>query len=1080
MLSKLFKKHKKELKDLIDFKYDDKSVNIAISLNEATPEVKSYLELIIEELEDEDIAVFSNDVLTIPHKNIYQISEENLKIFGFPDTFDGRMEVELEGLINQDNSMFIIHLYDNNGTEIIPYKIIGSILHITSKTYYFLPENIYNIFVAREKTTESSDFKKYQFIELVQNDVTDKVKFIGLNENDFVETVSNIELNITENENHDIVISPKIADLDEDLVNKYKDVIENSDDSLLITEVHGHSTIRNIIDEKNLKVSQAINKNPVIPKEEAGLFFANPMSHFEKLDIDDEVKEELENVVLAKGYRIIGIGKPYNGYFGSVKIDTPLSAVLKADPSFKFAIDIDEANEFIEENIDDLGEIKYQLETAIKNEVDSIVIADRNFLNYELDTYLNMVIKHIKKKAGEGGEGANKDKNKDVLLIDPNDSDDIAFNNHGKKSLDTISIDDKNEYENYLNFDFNPYEHQAIALNWFIDLYNNKYPGCLLADDMGLGKTFEVISFIDYLLRKNSKAKILIVAPTVLINNWKNEFENSLKTIDRYGIKIIRGKNTALDKLGSITTGARKESEVLDDLDVVNFLEDYNIYITTYKTLQKYQFAWVTEAVNLDCIVYDEAQNIKNPNTLQTQAAKAVSANEKVFNILMTGTPIENELRDLWCLFDLFDPSFFGSWKNFRKMYVSKSNENLESLLRNKISNYMLRRMKDDILEGLPIKYEPRLDIDSPRHYPALNITFNDNEVGDYIEIVNSSKKALSKLRDLRLYSLHPILLQKDKLININELVHQDILNQFSKTKKLLSLLEEIKQKNEKVIIFVISKSMQLLLQYTLREPLGIGEISVINGDNNKSNSMHVKLDNFKNKEGFNVIILSPLAAGVGLTINEANHVIHLERHWNPAKEDQASDRVYRIGQTKDVYIHHIISKLPEDMKKRSFDEGLNQLIMNKKTLSNDTLIPTSAVTETELVNSIFEAGNNNTQNEFEEIDNMTFDEFEFYVKEMFNKKGYNSTLTEKVPSEFGADVIAIKGDEVIAIQCKHSRTGAKIDKQAIMQLHSEAKDYYAATKLIAITNSYFNTNATNLAAVHDVEIIDRSNLLDY
>ncbi len=295
-----------------------------------------------------------------------------------------------------------------------------------------------------------------------------------------------------------------------------------------------------------------------------------------------------------------------------------------------------------------------------------------------------------------------------------------------------------------------------------------------------------------------------------------------------------------------------------------------------------------------------------------------------------------------------------------------------------------------------------------------------------------------------------------------------------------MNLLEDIKRKNEKVIIFVISKSMQLLLQYTLRSALGIGEISVINGDNNKSNSMQVKLDNFKKKDGFNVIILSPLAAGVGLTINEANHVIHLERHWNPAKEDQASDRVYRIGQTKDVYIHHIISKLPEDMKKRSFDEGLNQLIMNKKTLSNDTLIPTSAVSEKDLVKSIFDGDSNNSKSEFEEIDNMTFDEFEFYVKEMFNAKGYSSTLTEKVPSEFGADVIAIKGNEVLAIQCKHSRTGARIDKQAIMQLHSEAKDYYSATKLIAITNSYFNANAINLAEVHDVDIVDRSNILDY
>ena len=951
MFSKLFKKHKKELKDLIDFKYDDLAVNISIYLKESSQEVRSYLELIIEELEDEEIALFENSILTIKHQNIYKLFEDYQKIFCFPDSFDGSLEVELQGLINQYDSEFIVQLFDRNGSKIIPYKIMGSILHITNKNFLLLPKNMYDIFVAKNKTQNSTDYEKYKFIELLQKDDTDKVKFNGFSDNDFVETVSNIELNITEDENHNLVLSPKIVGIDDEKIKRYKDVIDSKEDSLLITEVDNNTIVRKLIDEKNIKVAQAINKKAVIPKEEAGLFFANPMSHFENLDIDEHIKEELENIVLAKGYRIIGIGEPYNGYFGSVKIDTPLSQVLKSDASFVFTIDKDEANEFIEDNKDNLVQLKESLESAIENEVDSIVISDRNFLNYEIDTYLKMVNKNIENQKDEIEDKKNENI---VLKINPNDSDSFEFKNHTHKALQAISVNDENEYSNYLNFDFTPYKHQIVALNWLIDLYSSKYSGCLLADDMGLGKTFEVISFIDYLLRKNSKAKILIVAPTVLIDNWKNEFENSLKTIDRYGIRIIRGKNTTLDKLSSITRGEKTEEEVLNDLDVVNFLEDNNIYITTYKTLQKYQFAWITDAVNLDCIVYDEAQNIKNPNALQTQAAKAVSSDEKIFNILMSGTPIENELRDLWCLFDLFDPSFFGSWKNFRKLYVSNESRNLEAQLRTKISNYMLRRMKNDILDGLPTKYEPRLDTMNLSNYAAINTVFDKKEVLEYIDIINSSKESLSKLRDLRLYSLHPLLLQKDKLLNIDELVNQDILKQFSKTKKLLDLLQEIKKKDEKVIIFVISKAMQLLLQYSLKKPLGVTEISVINGDNNKSDSMHKKLNDFKKKEGFNLIVLSPLAAGVGLTITEANHVIHFERHWNPAKEDQASDRVYRIGQTKDVYIHHIISKLPDDIQKPSFDEGLNHLIMNKKTLSNDTLIPTGDVSEKDLSDSIF------------------------------------------------------------------------------------------------------------------------------
>jgi hypothetical protein len=318
VFSKFFKKKRKELKELILFEYDNDSINISLKLNEASPEVKSYLELIIEELVDEDIATFDKNILTIPHKNVDQISEENLQIFLFPTLFEGTVEVEMQGLINQDNSKFIVHLFDENNTKIIPYKVVGTILHITNRNYFLLPSNMYDIFEAKNETENSSEFKKYQFIELLQNDIMDKVKFTGLSDNDFVETVSNIELNITEDENQNIILSPKIADLNDEIIKAYKNVIDTKNENLVITDVQNDSMIRNIIDEKNIKVAQAINKKSVIPKEKAGLFFANPMSHFDNLDIDEDIKEELENVVLAKGYRIIGIGKPYNGYFGSI------------------------------------------------------------------------------------------------------------------------------------------------------------------------------------------------------------------------------------------------------------------------------------------------------------------------------------------------------------------------------------------------------------------------------------------------------------------------------------------------------------------------------------------------------------------------------------------------------------------------------------------------------------------------------------------------------------------------------------------------------------------------------------------
>lgn len=503
--------------------------------------------------------------------------------------------------------------------------------------------------------------------------------------------------------------------------------------------------------------------------------------------------------------------------------------------------------------------------------------------------------------------------------------------------MKNIVIDDEEENSNYNNFKFKPFKHQVVSLNWFIDLYENGYSGCLLADDMGLGKTFQVISFIDYLLRKNQKSKILIVAPTVLIENWVKEFQNSILNLDMFNIKIIRGKNSVLEKLSAVITGDKEKKDVLNDIEVIKFIDENNIYITTYKTLQKYQFAFVNEVIDLKCIIYDEAQNIKNPNTLQTQASKAVSSRENVFNILMSGTPIENELRDLWCLFDVFDPTFFGSWKNFSKEYLSKK-ENVGSILRKKISNYMLRRMKKDVLDGLPKK--------SNR---VLKSVFSDDEEKQYMKIVKSNQPALSKLNSLKLFSINPILLEKERLKNIDKLLKEDVLMNFTKTKKMLELLESIREKNEKVIIFVISKAMQVLLQYTLQKHFSLKDIFVINGDNNKAEAMHSKLDNFKQKDGFNIIILSPIAVGVGLTITEANHVIHLERHYNPAKENQASDRVYRIGIKKDVFIHYIISTLP-NIDRKSYDEGLNKLIEDKMTLSDDTLLPIKKIKDKELL----------------------------------------------------------------------------------------------------------------------------------
>lgn len=1072
LLKKLFSKFKKEINDSVVFEYDEKFINITINFDSLNIDIKNFIEMSMFDLEH--IINKESNTFKILHKDIYELEKEYLELFRFPKVFNGNMKVKLRGLINQCNAQFQIKLF--NDREIFPYQIIGSILKVSNFEQYILPKNMYEIFSKNKTLDKNSEYSMYSFIETLQEDTSNKVKFDGLGDNDFVKSVKKVSIDIQEDENNDLILTPKFDDLPTEYSKKYEKNIDNSDESLLITNVDKEtkSVNRYLLDKQDIEVSKTINKTKRIPKKDVPKFMSNPTSFFE---YDNEELEEKLKEVFDFGYRIVGIGEPYIGYFGSIKIDTPLSEVLKKDPEFVEIVDKEYVKEFVEENEDDLVAIVEQIKNAKDNTKSEININGQKINDYEYDTYIELCEKQIKKNSETKEKELNEEKPKEVILIDPNDENGLSYKEEFKKELAEIIYDDNNPKNYYLDFNdnFKPKEHQIKALNWLIDLKISGYKGCLLADDMGLGKTFQVISFINLLIKTNKK--VLIVAPTVLIDNWKNEFENALKQVvkQNYRIKTIRGSTKALDDLELITKGKKTKEEVFKNIENVNFVDDYNIYITTYKTLQKYQFAWAFMAedknIGIECIVYDEAQNIKNPNALQTQAAKAVSSLCN-FNILLSGTPIENELRDIWCLFDVFDPLFFGSWKNFRKEFVNNT-ENVESRLREKISNYMLRRLKNQVLDSLPKKFEPKLDENLPTHYAPKIVNFTNEETKLYESIINSNEASLSKLRQLRLISMHPILVNKEVSL-IDYCLKNDVLNEFSKTKELLNILENVKLKKEKAIIFVISKNMQILLKSTLSKKYGLN-VHVVNGENNKSDSLKNMLDDFRSIDGFNIIILSTLAAGVGLTLNEANHVIHYERHWNPAKEDQASDRVYRIGQNKDVFIHHLICKL--DSEKSSFDDGLNKLIMNKKSLSEDTLIPTSSVTEKDLTDIIFE---NEDTNCLDNIDSMNPYEFENYIKEIFKNKGYRSTLTDKVPSEYGADVLAIRDNEVIAIQCKHSSNQNSFGREAMYQLHSEAKTFYKATRLIAITNSIFNSNAMNLAKVHGIEVVDKHNFYDF
>ena len=1066
-LKKLKQTEKEELLNL-----DTNVSDISISLNTqySNQSIVSLYKELFEELASEDFGVYKGSTLHLTHKNIYTLFEdERASMLMLPSFFNGNMIVTHRGFLDSDASFDVEYVVDDR--PMFGIKVLGSILKISEYEQYLLPQEMYKVVQLIKKSTKTNlASDRYTVVEYIQLDQSSKVYYKGLKENDFIHTVDSVGINVDEKEDGSLELSPLIRGLSSDFVKNNEHLINSHDDpSLLLTQANDGKINRYILNDAKLSGAKKIINTATIPKEQAKSFKRNPEAFLE-----DFTEEEID-VSQYRLNRIVGLTtEVYVGFFGSEKLETPISQVLKAGRELVVSEDeVENVNQKIE-NLSPSERVGLEqiVQKAIDENQDTVMFDGEEFPVSTISGALNDFL-----TSTEPPE--NRETTKDLML-------DIE-NNDGKPSTINGELKDPNDvdisfthYEaHWQNIIFEPKNHQVQALNWMISLYKNRFPGGLLADDMGLGKTFQIISFMNYLFNlhtpkvDHTEKRILIVAPTILLSSWKNEIDKFVREKDAFRVKILKGRNQGLVNLrdlvkenGSLDVSESANNLAQNNLELLDLLRS-NVYITTYETLNNYQLAFAQQDIfQFEMVVFDEAQKIKNPSARISRAAKGISSNIP-FSMIVTGTPIENELRDLWSLLDTMDPVFIGPWKDFRKEFVQplseSSTQDIESKLHKKISNYMLRRMKQDHLEGLPSK-----------EFKYIEVMMNSNEVEEHNNIINSSLHHMDKLQKLRLLSLHPSLIGLDKTITPTQLESLTDKKEFfkpSKMQALVKLLDLIKSRNdgEKVLIFIIRRSMQTLLQAALKQKYGIS-VDIINGDNNTKEVTDRKLESFSSSKGFGIMILSPLSAGVGLTITAANNVIHFERHWNPAKEDQASDRVYRIGQDKDVNIYHLVHEY-EDLK--TFDKGLNQLISNKKALSNGALIPTPAIRDVEFVNSFF-----GERNEEEQLELMNSLEFEIEIKRLFEIMNYRCHLTTNYPRENGADVIAMKNENIFAIQCKHTSNRTRQNHTAIYQLIADARTEYPDAKLVAVTNFYFNKNAKDLAKKNHVILIELNQLV--
>jgi SNF2 family DNA or RNA helicase len=449
-------------------------------------------------------------------------------------------------------------------------------------------------------------------------------------------------------------------------------------------------------------------------------------------------------------------------------------------------------------------------------------------------------------------------------------------------------------------------------------------PGVLLADDMGLGKTLQALTFLAWLQERfdageHPRKPFLLVAPTGLLRNWESEARTHL---------VEPGLGTLLRAYGKDLSDLEKEglhrrTQRLQEADWV---------MTTYETLRDriQTFLPVEWAV----VGFDEAQKIKNPASRVTEMAKSL---ESDFVITITGTPVENSLSDLWSLMDATHAGLLGSLKEFRDAYQKPAEEEgdseraqaLRQLLEDEISPpAILRRLKDDHLDGLPAKSSHELREEMRAHQAqAYTVALHQG-----LEGKGTPGAVLEAIQRLRKTSLLPDVIDETGITD-------EVVDNSARMRGMMKALDAIHERGEKALLFVEYLDLQEALipylekRYRLAEtPLRIS--GRVGGAERKR-----AVDTFQSRpeNQFDVMLLSPKAGGVGLTLTAANHVIHLTRWWNPAVEDQCTDRVYRIGQERDVHIYYPMALHPE-LEETSFDLTLHRLLERKRDLSRQVL----------------------------------------------------------------------------------------------------------------------------------------------
>ena len=478
-----------------------------------------------------------------------------------------------------------------------------------------------------------------------------------------------------------------------------------------------------------------------------------------------------------------------------------------------------------------------------------------------------------------------------------------------KKGLPTVPVPTS------LQAELRPYQHEGFE--WLVFMREQGFGACL-ADDMGLGKTVQLISYLLHLYETTADTKpSIIICPTSVLGNWQKE-------IARFAPSLI------------VHTHYQANRAKEDDFKQLVASEKPHVILSTYGTVS--QDAEFLQEVDWAAVVLDEAQNIKNMQTLQSRAIRKLHGTH---HIALTGTPVENRLSELWAIFDFIHKGYLGSFGRFNEEFIlpveRDESETHKQKLRAKIQPFLLRRTKRDpnLQLNLPDKQESHEFCPLTTEQASLYEGYILETLDQLEQLTGFQKKGrvLKMLSKLKQLCNHPALYLKEPFEDADTM-----LTRSTKLERIVQMAAEIVDNGEQCLIFTQYIGMGQLLQHCFSELYNV-DAPFLTGAMPKQQRDRL-VEAFQAGD-FPIFILSLKAGGTGLNLTAANHVLHADRWWNPAVENQATDRAYRIGQTQFVQVHKFVTI-------GTIEEKIDKMLAQKSALSEELIQSSQWLTELE------------------------------------------------------------------------------------------------------------------------------------